>query len=573
MVLRTTVRRVVLDVVVTDSKGLPVRGLRPEDFAVTEDGEPQRVLSMDANGFSGGMDYVPEKLPPQPPNTFLNLPVTPERGPLYVLLYDLVNMDQENRGGFTEDHSTQMIARQQMMKFIQSKPEGARFAIFVRSDGVHLIQGFTSDKHLLFQAIDPHHPKPHLPTIFLMGTNYGQGDRISAMNTLHTIVTFLDGLPGRKNLIWFSAKFPLSLFAGENDGRNFREESKATLDLLAANQVAVYPVDAEGVSATDSKGALNDSQHSDATSTAGQGSGGSASVANNSASNAAQSVLGESQIVANDEVMDQIAQETGGRAFYGTNDLSGELVAATDDGSAFYTLTYSPTNTTYDGHLRNVHVELARKGLTVAYRRFYYGSEAPATPAASSATSPANDPEHAEATAQPAERPAGDALAANMQHGAPEAHALVFVVQAHRAGTPRSGTPEQMAALATEPAYFRTRRHSASAKPLPSIPLEKHTFTFEIPRRQFNGEPRLKLEVATAVFDADGRMMNAVVGVGGTAPGETPSGVATDSQAPRFYRIEQELEVPVGAATARFAVRDTANDRTGAMEINLPLAP
>jgi hypothetical protein len=40
-----------------------------------------------------------------------------------------------------------------------------------------------------------------------------------------------------------------------------------------------------------------------------------------------------------------------------------------------------------------------------------------------------------------------------------------------------------------------------------------------------------------------------------------------------FFRVEQELEVPVGAASLRLAVRDVINDRTGAMEITLPLPP
>jgi hypothetical protein len=80
-VLRTTVRRVVLDVVVTDPQGSPVRGLTKADFSVTEDGKPQEIIAFDANGFSSGMDYLPPVLPPQPPNTFVNMPATPEKGP------------------------------------------------------------------------------------------------------------------------------------------------------------------------------------------------------------------------------------------------------------------------------------------------------------------------------------------------------------------------------------------------------------------------------------------------------------------------------------------------------------
>ncbi len=79
-VIRTTVRRVVLDVVVTDPKGAPAAGLTKNDFTVTEDGRPQRILSFDANGFSPAMDYVPPSLPPQPANTFINLPRLPKRG-------------------------------------------------------------------------------------------------------------------------------------------------------------------------------------------------------------------------------------------------------------------------------------------------------------------------------------------------------------------------------------------------------------------------------------------------------------------------------------------------------------
>jgi hypothetical protein len=40
-----------------------------------------------------------------------------------------------------------------------------------------------------------------------------------------------------------------------------------------------------------------------------------------------------------------------------------------------------------------------------------------------------------------------------------------------------------------------------------------------------------------------------------------------------FFRVDQELEVPLGATSVRFAVRDITNDHIGAMEISLPLAP
>ncbi len=93
--LKTEVNRVVLDVVVNDAHGNPVRGLSASDFTVIEDGVPQTVLQFDARNFDRGMDYTPAKFPPLPPHTFVNLPADPERGPLYVLYYDLVNIPVE----------------------------------------------------------------------------------------------------------------------------------------------------------------------------------------------------------------------------------------------------------------------------------------------------------------------------------------------------------------------------------------------------------------------------------------------------------------------------------------------
>ena len=563
-VLRTTVRRVVLDVVVTDSSGTPVSGLTRNDFQILEDGKPQTILSFDPTGFTNAMDYVPPALPPQPANTFMNLPSTPERGPLYVLLYDLVDLDDPSQMDTPEDHHQQVIARQQMMKFIENKPEGTRFAIFARSDGLHLIQGFTADKTLLVAALDPHHPRPHLPMVFLMGSNFGRGNRLGALDTLHRIALYLDGLPGRKNLIWFSSMFPLSLFAEQNDGPNFQEETRATLDLMAHNQIAIYPVDARGVAAEDSHVSIGTGVHNDTvTSSVDGGAPASSGGGSAASSQAGSSVQGDSAVVGSFNVMDEIARETGGQAFYGTNDVAKELTEATEGGSTFYTLSYAPTDRNYNGNLRHIQVELAKKGYHLAYRRSYYGTELAGEPGASATVGPATS-----AKRETTPPPVVDTLSANMQHGAPTAHQLVFVVQAKAVGAPTQGTPEQMAQLATEPAYFKLRHRAAAGKPLTPVALQHAVFAFEIPTRQFKSESQLDLEVAAAAYDSDGQLMNAVVRL---AKKEVESSTAS-GQTPRFYRVEQALELPAGAVSVRFAIRDASNDRTGAVEVPLPLA-
>jgi VWFA-related protein len=230
--LRTSVNRVLVDVVVTDTHGQPVHGLTKDDFTIEEDGRLQTVLSFDVFDFDKGMDYVPPpKLPALQPDTFVNLPVSPERGPLYVLFYDLVNIPQED----------QIPARAQLVRFIQNKPAGARFAIFVSSDGVHLVQGFTSDRKKLLAAVDPQGTGPHVPKVFLMGVNFGQGDKLAAATRLDGIAQYLASLPGRKNIIWFASEFPLSLFPSKDGADAYVEEARDTINLLARNQIAVYP--------------------------------------------------------------------------------------------------------------------------------------------------------------------------------------------------------------------------------------------------------------------------------------------------------------------------------------------
>lgn len=75
-VMRQDVHRVLVDVVVTDKDGKPIRGLKPGDFTVREDKKPQQVLSFE---FADGskFNYLPPKLPTLPPNTYVSLPSGP----------------------------------------------------------------------------------------------------------------------------------------------------------------------------------------------------------------------------------------------------------------------------------------------------------------------------------------------------------------------------------------------------------------------------------------------------------------------------------------------------------------
>ena len=560
--LRTTVRRVIVDVVVTDSKGKPVPGLKASDFSLSEDGQPQRALSFDTHGFSDGMDYTPKPLPPGPPNTFINLPSSPERGPLNVLLLDLVNTDPDD----------QIFARKQLLRFIEEKPAGARFAIFVFSDGLHLVQGFTSDKQQLVAAADPAHPHPHIPMVFLLGNNFGQGDPKTMQEVFAFIARYLDGLPGRKNLMWISGGFPLALFASDDEVESYQAKTRQMLDMMAQDQIAVYPVDARGVvveetyappGATSAEGG---GINVDSRSARAAGSTGGRAGYGTAAAGAERSGVGFSQLNASYGVAREVADITGGHAFVSTNDMHDALLAATEDGASYYTLSYAPSNANYNGKLRRIQVTVGDKSYHLAYRRAYYGT----------------DPEHgpdgdppaslvATSLDKPEVRQPGDSLSANMEHGAPIAHQLVFGAHVHALGGPRLGTPEQMAGLAQLQAFSGKRGKRERPRQLKPEMLEPLAIDYAVIARQFAGGGLApSIEVAVAAYDADGRILNASVSQT-VEPTEAAAPGAPGQKS--VYRIKQVLDVPVDAVSLRMAMRDIRTDRIGALEVKLPLAP
>jgi VWFA-related protein len=513
--LKTSVNRVLVDVTVSDEQGNPVHGLGKENFIVDEDGKSQRVLSFDAYNFDKGMDYVPPKLPILKPNTFLNLPADPERGPLYVLLYDLVDIPPAD----------QIQARAQLVKFIENKPEGMRIAIFVVSDDVHLVQGFTSDKSQLLAAVELNGTGPHVPKVFLMGANFGEGDKLAICARLNSIAQYISPVDGRKVLIWFASEFPLSLFPTESDPEEYRQQAKKTLDLFANNQIAVYPVDVSGVVVAETYGPPADT-------------GDSAGLQEPVSGGANHGV---SQTYSSFWKQDEIARTTGGIAIYSSNNLVNSLEKVTENGGSYYTLGYSPSNKNFNGQLRQIEVKLKAGKDHLAYRRAYYG-----------------------VSADDAEEAADNKLSASMKHGAPEFHQLVFEARVVPAGSPERGTPDQMRRIA------KAQGGNESAKPMKPISLQAYTVDYAVMAGQLraDGETDPQFDLAAAVYDAEGHVLNSIENT------TIKSDHATDGRVTKqeVYRVQQQLDAPLDAKFMRFAVRDTRTGKLGAIEISLPLA-
>ena len=555
-VLRKNVRRVIVDVVVRDSNNQPVRGLLAKDFSVSEDGKSQRIASFEAHEFDTPSISLPRNAP-LPPNVFVNVPKVPEHGPLYVILYDMVNMEMDD----------QAYARQQVMKFIPTIPEGARFAVYVHSDGLHFVQGFTEDRDLIYAALDPNHSNVHVPRSFLYSRNFNRGDPVAMVSVLTHIGEFLEGIPGKKNLIWMAGSFPVTLYAHEGDPRDLEDDLRAELNALARAEVAVYPVNIRGV-IVNPEGAMNGAG-------AHTGVGGVPGGTPGPAIDSAVRPVGPSgDSVYQDYMMqDEIATATGGRAFYSDNGIKEVLDEAVADGGNYYSITYSPANLNYDGSLRRIKVVLDQHGYHLAYRRSYYADDPDAAKPHTKSSPDEDAPGQIEAKAQ--ERP----MFASLQHGAPLVHQLIFKARIHPEGLPRLATAEEMAKLAGERTFSSGRRKNS--KPLKPVPVQSYAIYYAVVASQIKvpQDGAIPLEFAAVAYDADGFIANAVLeNVVEDSASHPFSGLqptvpeAWEPTNQKVYRAMQELEVPVNATTLRLAVRDTSTDRLGAMEIPLPLA-
>ena len=153
--LRIDVRRVNVDVVVTDAQGRRVTELTQGDFKVEEDKVPQTVRFFDVHAVAPVADFVAPRIPPLPPNTFLNLAKAPESGTPTVILYDALNTP------ITE----QDFGHHEILDLIRHRRPGTQIAIFILTGKLHLLQGFTEDTDLLAAALASKKGSPQTTTL------------------------------------------------------------------------------------------------------------------------------------------------------------------------------------------------------------------------------------------------------------------------------------------------------------------------------------------------------------------------------------------------------------------------
>lgn len=563
--IRTYSNIVVIDVVVTDAQGNPVKGLPESAFSLTEDKKPQTIRNFEEHAaMPTGTTIIPP--PKLPPGLFSNRPPAPENGPINVLLLDYLNTPL----------NVQPRMRKQLIDFLDKAPPGTRIAIFGLSDRLYMLQGFTADTSVLKAALTSKAGNPRVSQILrdpveggsMNDTTLSSGiptgvdldaaidavQRFEAMRTaenqnlqaLYTLNAFdqlaryLVAIPGRKNVVWFSAGFPLDVQPDLNSDTDPNisvvrndDEVRKTDNLLTQAQIAVYPVDARGVM-TDPTADLANTDN--IPSTIDMSSGAAAAKAQ------MDSLMDTAQ---ERETMEAMAEDTGGKAFYNTNDLTKVVSTAVANGSNYYTLTYSPTNKVWDERFRAIKVKVDQPGVKLAYREGYY----------------AVDPNNRNRVAVQGAAVAlvhPTTMATAMLHGGPDESEILFKVRVRPSDAPPTDTVLK----------------SNQSNPDPKVKVEGPFKAYGVdlvpdPKAVScnlgaDGNHHCAVEVWTFVYNSDGEKLI-------TASNRLHT-MLTPAQYEKLLSggmaFHQEISVPVkGQYFLRTAVHDLSSDRVGAVEI------
>jgi VWFA-related protein len=420
-------------------------------------------------------------------------------------------------------------------------------ALFVNAKGLHLIQGFTTDHALLKQAFLRKGPPPSVPDLFIYGESFGRYDVGAALSNLNFMAEYLAGLPDRKNLIWLSSNFPIPV-----------GPTVVGLDTTKASSAPqLYSVGGQGGPATLDLSELESDaiKHTFASMMRSRVALYPVSLAG---------VTGGGDAIVQQGYLDAIASSTGGHAYYSDNKPEKLIDAAIEHGSNYYTLTYAPQNTNFDGSERKIRVSMAdpSKTYSLTYRTVYYALS--------------DDEEQKTHKGDEVQKrflaaKQQDTLYATTEHGAPMMHDVLFVAHMTAAGKPQMATEEQMRQLQDSPVYFKTRKKNQNPKPPAPVKLQKYIVDYDVvdPRLRamtIRGQKPIVLEFATAAYNNDGTLLNSILNEGALTSERNVNGKEQN-----HFHAEQELHVPLSAVFIRVVVRSKADDRTGALEIRLPL--
>ena len=581
-VLRANANLVLVDVVVTD-RDHPAHGLDRSRFHIFEDGREQPIASFDEHNPAAPAAAAKKpaaKPAALPPHTYTNVSPYPEATAVNVLLLDGLNTPMAN----------QIDVRRKMIQFLGRIEPGTSLAIFTLSSRLRLVEGFTTDASELTKALqgpkaapqpsvvlDPHTDQAVDSVIGDMANMSAGADPLSVGGTsalsalqqfqadiaafqtdrrvrmtleaMQQLARYLSGIPGRKNLIWFSGSFPIALDPDDSlDNpfeamRSYSDDIRETAELLSAARVAVYPVDARGLMTLPSL----DASYSPSTNLMGAsvngGRGGSRRAATANKPSAARDDLNAMKQMMDEQAsMKQIAEQTGGQEYIYTNGLKEAVASVVENGSSYYSIGYVPSALELDGQFRKIQVRIDGHDYKLGYRHGYYA-----------------DPPDKPSPHNPGQT---SLIVAATLHGAPPSTQILFQARLLAASDPLLLGAKLPAGPAGEltPA-LKVPLHRL----IVDLNVDPHGLIYDTTP---DGAQHSQIEFLLVAYDADGQRINYL-----------DSGFQMNMKAGQYARtmasgipIRLPLDLPAGQFSLRIAVHDLTAGRAGSLEVPVTVA-
>jgi VWFA-related protein len=353
---------VLTNVVVRDKKtGEVVRGLTADDFQIQENGKPQKIISFDFQSVDQAAPLNEATVNGKAPNSIMgsmNRATTSTQlrnHRLIVMFFDITSMQPEDL------ERAQDAARNYVNK--QMHPADL-VAVVSLDQSLSLDQDFTANKQLLLNAVNAY-----------SGTQ-GAGFQSGATSTTNQVEDTTAFTPDEQeyndvntdrelfafediahSLAYINEKKSLLYFSGgiQRDGIENQASLHAAINASVRANMSIYSVDTRGLEAISP---LGDASTGSLRGTSGYNG---AALQNNLDSN-----------FNTQEVMATLSSDTGGKAFFDSNDFSPAFQRIQEDTSAYYVIGFRSTDSVKDGRYRRLTIKINRPNVKLEYRPGYY---------------------------------------------------------------------------------------------------------------------------------------------------------------------------------------------------------
>jgi VWFA-related protein len=349
-------RVVVIDVHATDRDGRPLDDLRPSELEVLENGRACEIRSFRLIRTTGRQEPVVESDPAATTNAPAPSSSSPARANLIVLLFDRLPVE-----------SAPLVLRGALDFLLRDPPRDTWYAVF-QVGGRRFLEPFTADLTVVRKAVEAATAPQPLAEV-AAGSLAVENDALhtaAGLDTLYAlegVARALRGIEGRKSILYFGEGWQLPL--------SMRPDYEQAISAATRANVTVHTVDARGLTVGKPVPAapLDVVAGAFVAERRGGPFGGAMSPERLSGGTGtpAERLAGPN--------LEELADDTGGRAIANTNDLGAGLVGVREDERQYYEIVYAPAAQENDGGFRRISVRVSRPGVTIRTRKGYFAAE------------------------------------------------------------------------------------------------------------------------------------------------------------------------------------------------------